>query len=754
MNKTNTRVLRNSERYISKELILECFDFDNTNVIEKQICGNGFSSGFLSLPKEFKKTDILIAPNKSVVIDKERDYYNKKFPNKRIGFIYEGSRIDWTIKYDCIICVVDSFNFNAKELRKHFNVRYILVDEQHTVEQGASFRKTAMFNLKKNLELFNFSAISTVTATPNLFSDFNISIKNDIKPSKLFLSMNVSNTIDRLLDKVKRGETVLIFSQNASLIKTILKKANRNDFNFKGGDLMKANLCSKGKYIFNELSNLIICTSAAYEGWSCNVSNGNAFMFASYDSKINSMLGSNVYQSIGRLRKGSIHSELCLFDTTKTAKYIPNLPAVLEHYKNINSKVTTKQGKRYEFKFKGVKYTRHQLNPFILFKEDENGDLQMEILHDAVKVHLEQLQASKGFKEAYSTFFERRNVSLIDINEDINPKIKVVRSPEDEKINNLLFTLPNNLELVNIALYPFNDSLTLGKLKSALKINIAVREGLNIDCYHEKHAFNFITSKDFESTILQLCIDSGLKSGKHSKKETIKWFGDSNILETTYNIIYQILAGSHNYHKVGFREYSSFTSVPNTILKLIAEKLDLSFTELDIKSAYPRVLFALFGLEITEDFYGTSNRSKNKIKINTMLNNLHVKHNKTKSYIQRREKYNRKKLSEFFPSEIVDFLMDNFGKENYNSSKFFDFMTKHEETIINKCKKAIIYDNPNEDMFSLVRKHDAVLIFSKNYVSISNALKVDYLGFNNWFKSTNHYCKETDFYPNLIGVSA
>jgi hypothetical protein len=574
MNIKNTRIIRNTERYISENLVEDCFDYECINVIDKVQCGNGFSHGFLSLPKVFNQTDILIAPNKSVVIDKENEAKEGNFPNKKIGFIYEGSRIDYSIKYDCIVCVVDSFNYNAKEINNNYNVRFILVDEQHTTEQNAGFRKTAMFNLKPNLAKFRFSAIATVTASPSLFANFNISIENELlKPTKLFLSHNIVNTIDRLLDKIKRGETVLIFTQNAALVKTILKQADRTDFDYKGGEQMKASLCSKGKFTFNPESNIIICTSAAYEGWSYKKPYGSAFMFSSYDSNYNAMLGSNVYQAIGRLREGSIHSELCLFDSKKSTKYIPNLFEVLEHFKNIDSKVTKKQGKRYSFRFKGVQYTKHDIKDFILFREDESGCLKIEILEDAVNVHLEQLRASKGFKTTYEDFFNRRKVSIIDINENIVSKVKNYKTNELEKINNLLYTLPNNLDLVNLALYPFLDSVSLNKLKSVLNINIAVRDGLSYSSKTEKNAYNFITSKDFENTILELCIESGLKSGKHTKEKTIEWFETSNILETTYSLIYQILSGSYNYNKVGFIEYSNFSSVPNSLLKFIAEKL-------------------------------------------------------------------------------------------------------------------------------------------------------------------------------------
>ena len=71
MNDKPIKVLSNSGTYVSEEIIRQCFEKGTIHHVNKEMCGNGFSTGFLSLTTEQKgKTDILICPNKSVVKDK------------------------------------------------------------------------------------------------------------------------------------------------------------------------------------------------------------------------------------------------------------------------------------------------------------------------------------------------------------------------------------------------------------------------------------------------------------------------------------------------------------------------------------------------------------------------------------------------------------------------------------------------------------------------------------------------------------
>ena len=84
--------LYNKEKYLSEDIIEQCFKQGETLFTDKVITGNGFTTGFSFLRPAMGKVNILVAPNKSVVKDKEVEHASGKFaPSKRVAFVYEGS---------------------------------------------------------------------------------------------------------------------------------------------------------------------------------------------------------------------------------------------------------------------------------------------------------------------------------------------------------------------------------------------------------------------------------------------------------------------------------------------------------------------------------------------------------------------------------------------------------------------------------------------------------------------------------------
>ena len=342
------RVLSNSGTYVSEDIIQQCFEEGIIHHVNKEMCGNGFSTGFLSLKPEFNKTDILICPNKSVVIDKQEEVSldrtkplkEQLYKDLRVGFLYKESTdsLNSLDKYDKIVCVADSFNKHHNTILERYNIGKILIDEQHTVEQSISFRTPTMFNLPINLSKFKRAKITYVTASPNLHNKTTIHVKNELlKESKIHLSRNVNKSFERLVNRIIEGENVFIFTNDSTIVTRICMMCKRFDINYKGGDSLKSSLIRKGQFVFDTSSNITICSSAAYEGWSSKVENGSAFLFVSYDTPQNSMLGSNIYQAINRLRKGAIHSELVFFEDKETPKLYPNLKDIMEYFSNLKT---------------------------------------------------------------------------------------------------------------------------------------------------------------------------------------------------------------------------------------------------------------------------------------------------------------------------------------------------------------------------------------------------------------------------------
>ena len=86
------KILQNENKYLSEDVINECFEKGKIQYIDKVVTGNGFTTGFGYLKPAFRKVNVLIAPNQSIVKDKEQEFKQGKFaPSKRCAFVYEGS---------------------------------------------------------------------------------------------------------------------------------------------------------------------------------------------------------------------------------------------------------------------------------------------------------------------------------------------------------------------------------------------------------------------------------------------------------------------------------------------------------------------------------------------------------------------------------------------------------------------------------------------------------------------------------------
>lgn len=84
--------LQNFERYITEDTLRQCFARGSYRLVDKVLCGNGFSTRFLLTSPIRHHVNILIAPNIQVVKGKEREYLSGRIqtPNK-IGFFMKGA---------------------------------------------------------------------------------------------------------------------------------------------------------------------------------------------------------------------------------------------------------------------------------------------------------------------------------------------------------------------------------------------------------------------------------------------------------------------------------------------------------------------------------------------------------------------------------------------------------------------------------------------------------------------------------------
>jgi hypothetical protein len=258
-----------------------------------------------------------------------------------------------------------------------------------------------------------------------------------------------------------------------------------------------------------------------------------------------------------------------------------------------------------------------------------------------------------------------------------------------------------------------------------------------------------LSNESFYNDLEKLFIRRQQEKSEGTIKQNKKEFEETYFpycLEIVRSILTEYVSPYYN----GHRDYNIFTAVNNYILEYIAEKLELTFYELDIRNAFPRLVHRLNGFELLSNFYEHSylERSVVKRKINTLLNDLSIDVNRyvynrkkrgygaTKQQIQdykkNKRRNDREQLKEFgFDEQIIEWLITNYS-DNTNRGALFNLLSYHEREIIKKAKKTIDNDNPNTEFFA-VRKHDAIIYFFNDIMTFESGKYIEYLDAKNWF---------------------
>ena len=172
------------------------------------ICGNGFSTGFLKMKIPFNMINIMIAPNKSVIIGKERDYIDN--PDKyeqRIKFFYGESTASDFSGADVLVFVTDSFINRYDQIAEISDrIDKVLIDEVHSIHQQSVYRKNLVNFEKKVKGILSDSSIVSVTATPILYSKVDITIRNAFTPKiNVLVSKDRKETLERIKIDIKNN---------------------------------------------------------------------------------------------------------------------------------------------------------------------------------------------------------------------------------------------------------------------------------------------------------------------------------------------------------------------------------------------------------------------------------------------------------------------------------------------------------------------------------------------------------------------
>ena len=165
-------------------------------------------------------------------------------------------------------------------------------------------------------------------------------------------------------------------------------------------------------------------------------------------------------------------------------------------------------------------------------------------------------------------------------------------------------------------------------------------------------------------------------------------------------------------------------------IHLIANYFNVKVTEIDIVSCFPRVLYAINGLPLPNDFYGKD--KVNKVKLNALLNQL--KYNEDSNLEKKYQKRNlTNKLRGFNINErVVQYLINTFFEGNHRSD-FYNKMAFYESMLIDELIPSF-EDGLNE---GLIRRHDSLLLFNNqdSLEFLPDFTFSHFVGTKNWFKT-------------------
>jgi hypothetical protein len=162
------------------------------SVLNKGICGNGGTTGFINYALENDKGLLVLVPNKSIVDSKKEDYKG----NDNFCFVYGGVR-KINVDAQIVIATYDQFPRLMKQLKgagvktegldmKFWSGRTIIIDEYHKLITESGFRDIciSITNLIKNVE----TPIILLSATPYLEY---VQMLRELLPEREIVNYNV-----------------------------------------------------------------------------------------------------------------------------------------------------------------------------------------------------------------------------------------------------------------------------------------------------------------------------------------------------------------------------------------------------------------------------------------------------------------------------------------------------------------------------------------------------------------------------------
>ena len=707
-------VIHNNFHYITSETLKQCFLPKTTNHVDKVICGNGFSTAFLNSKPPAGSINIIIAPNKAVVIDKQQSYNIRKETHSkglnRQKFFYKESSEKSLKNADVLVFVADSFLMYSKKIHAiKEKINWVLIDEAHSVDIQSDFRKKLIdFTNKTRNIIGSDAALTTVTATPLLYAECNIKIKNDyIKETTIHASNDYDGAVDEIRMLNKLGENILIATNSSNVIYRLRNSENKVSANFNIGRGLMSSLVECCIVEHNDRSNITVISSRGFEGFDIYGKDYNIFYFEDRSNKEETFFISNLYQALNRCRDGYkkinyIRVEL----STRRKEPFKNIDKSVNRFlMRSDISVENKQTKKYK-----------DWHPFVIFERLENTpDFTIRRNDVAINLYKEKLLFDNFFNtDVFDTFLKDRNIT-IKKNFNVQVRLPKKRINENVKVNNLLQNsdLIESLDLFGMDFFlPVNSYDNTDDAYRHVKAYLRRKNynGRYNTSLQEEKALKLLKCKDEFNVLLKEVV--AINKAYHLKKYSLKVAKirqkDFSKNATLYliGLIQTFVNEAPSVPKniVANRDYNLMTKISTDVIMKVGDYFNYEVIEYDIRNCFPRILYALNGLELNNNFYGIDKRYK--MKINVFLNDFMMDFKKSTPLKNQKIKAIKKFVELGFDKKVIGFLMDRFFESRYRGD-LFNYLSYYESLIIKKLETDILEPNsiPN------IRRHDSSLIF-------------------------------------------
>lgn len=730
--------------YIDRSTLLQCFRPGEITHVDKIECGNGFTTAFLNNEPPEDKVNILIAPNKAVVIGKEQDYLIKNVSGVRTiptKFFYKSSQ-DFNFEgAKILVFVADSFLIYKRSLKAiKDRINFVLIDEYHSTQTQSVYRSKLVnfINSVKNIVGVH-TAVTTITATPLLFSHIDIKIKL-LERQKEKRSVTISNNeraaIDRIKTLLANNEKVVLFTNSIKIIQKFIDNG-KLEVNLKVGNTLLGDIVEMCQITNNSRSNFYICSSRGFEGFDIYGEDFNVFFFEDRSRKHTTFYASNLYQALNRCRDGFKYAEYVRLELSKNRSlYLNNnrvedinqLDKKIQRF--INRKdISTEQKQRNAFK---------DYNEFIIYTKNDNGTFNIEVNESRINLEKElHLYDNQNFwNSEFYQFFEDRNVNFIDARHKVF-RVNKRNTPEGVKrdflkVNNR-FIETNDLFGKDYFLIPIRTDNSEKALKNVTKY--LRRKNYNGN-YTRSHTqlmiLCYLTRPNEFKELLRLIVLSyaNKQHQNHPKREAevkIKEFREkaqSILLE-----FLQCFVNDNLYFKkniVGHRDYNILVEVGISQIRIICDAIGVGFTEVDVRNCFPRILYAINDLELPVNFYGVN--KENKTKINVLINNFMYQPKLTTPLKIQKVRGKQNLLKVGIDPKVTEFLINHFFKARFRGD-LFNYLSYFESELLQKLKNELRDCN----IKSIFRRHDSLIIFDSHFDKEKHVREFEFLGQKNWF---------------------